>query len=56
MWIYTVPARIVRGLPENFEDGGDGVTPNDTGDGDTGTNMLQNFPEIVSATVDWMPA
>jgi hypothetical protein len=26
--------------------GGDGVTPNDLGDGDTGPNNLQNFPEL----------
>lgn len=25
---------------------GDGITPNDPGDGDTGANNLQNFPEI----------
>ena len=28
----------------------DGVTPNDTGDGDEGPNGLQNFPEITSAS------
>ncbi|MBL8436329.1 MAG: DUF4347 domain-containing protein, partial [Zoogloea sp.] len=28
--------------------GGDGVTANDTGDGDTGPNNLQNYPEIGS--------
>src|SRR5262249_33075759 len=29
--------------------GGDGVTPNDLGDSDTGTNNLQNFPVLASA-------
>ena len=30
--------------------GGDGVTPNDFGDGDPGANHLQNFPELTSVT------
>ena len=29
----------------------DGVTPNDTGDGDTGPNNLQNFPVVTSVVV-----
>jgi alpha-tubulin suppressor-like RCC1 family protein len=31
--------------------GGDGATANDTGDGDTGANGLQNFPIITSANI-----
>jgi VCBS repeat-containing protein len=30
---------------------GDGVTPNDQGDGDSGDNNLQNFPQITAATL-----
>jgi hypothetical protein len=29
----------------------DGVTPNDVGDGDGGSNLLQNFPVLTSATL-----
>lgn len=32
--------------------GTDGSTPNDPGDGDTGPNNLQNYPEITSADYD----
>ena len=31
---------------------GDGPTPNDPGDGDTGPNNLQNFPDIASAEIN----
>lgn len=31
----------------------DGVTPNDSGDGDGGPNGLQNFPVLASADVGW---
>lgn len=31
--------------------GDDGVTPNDPGDGDSGANNLQNFPELDSARI-----
>ena len=31
--------------------GNDGFTPNDSGDGDSGANNLQNFPELAAVTV-----
>ena len=38
------------GIDLSINIGGDGVTPNDLGDGDTGPNNLQNFPIVSSAT------
>ena len=32
--------------------GANGITPNDPGDGDTGPNKLQNYPTVLSATLD----
>jgi CSLREA domain-containing protein len=32
--------------------GAPGVTPNDSGDGDTGANQLQNFPALTSVVLD----
>ena len=36
--------------------GGDGVTPNDEGDGDTGQNNLQNYPVLATVTPLAAPA
>ena len=40
---------ILSNMGLGIDLGSDGVTPNDTGDGDAGTNGLQNFPVIISA-------
>src|SRR5262249_3108124 len=39
-------------LNSQADRGGDGVTPNDPGDPDAGTNNLQNFPLLSSAKAD----
>jgi len=44
----SIHANSLRGI----DHGGDGVTPNDGGDADTGANNLLNFPELMAATIN----
>ncbi|MCP3978635.1 MAG: hypothetical protein GY716_04780 [bacterium] len=42
----SIFANTLAGIDLNL----DGITPNDAGDGDTGGNELQNFPDLASAS------
>ena len=46
---FIDPNSIYSNIGPGIDLGGDGVTPNDDGDADTGPNNLQNFPEISDA-------
>ncbi|MEW6208427.1 MAG: choice-of-anchor D domain-containing protein [Acidobacteriota bacterium] len=46
----TISQNTISGSPIPIDLGGDGATPNDVGDGDTGPNTLINFPDNLMVT------